>query len=572
VTRRFRAYAIYGAFKLLRGYYVAFATDAAYVAPAPDKGAIYKILAMDWVPVLGGGASSSSSAGGRAGGAGASSVGLTPAEEEEEATYLRLLRQIADTKSFYFGHGYNITRSLQRNSRAGSSSGPGSSPSSSAAGASSSSASSAASAGSGALATSASGAESGAAATPSSFADGSPADEPFFWNRTAASSIIEARAFDFLTPVMNGFVGCAEASPNFNFTIVLISRRASARQGTRFNVRGADSDGNVANFVETEQVLLFGSGAVSSFVQIRGSIPVLWEQTPTGKYTPKCTLTDRKSSSQTVFQRHMEAQIARYGRVAAVNLIDQKGDQKRLGEEYESMCKWLGSQNLAYEWFDFHARCKKTWEALRDLTSKLEPVMAEEGFFLRDESGRVVSEQSGVLRTNCMDNLDRTNVVQSLFARRAALATVPGALEAARKSDSLLSSTFTVFDTRFNNLWADNADAVSLLYSGTGALKTDFTRSGKRTYIIGKKLAVGDLYDGWNSVQRYVINNFVDGRTQDAWDLFVGNFVPERIVHKGGAGAAAGGKMGGTSAIRAHMKEMTPVSEVVCFLGDACAG
>jgi hypothetical protein len=26
------------------------------------------------------------------------------------------------------------------------------------------------------------------------------------------------------------------------------------------------------------------------------------------------------------------------------------------------------------------------------------------------------------------------------------------------------------------NLWADNADAISMQYSGTGALKTDYTR------------------------------------------------------------------------------------------------
>jgi hypothetical protein len=36
----------------------------------------------------------------------------------------------------------------------------------------------------------------------------------------------------------------------------------------------------------------------------------------------------------------------------------------------------------------------------------------------------VQSQQVGVLRTNCVDCLDRTNVVQSLFARKAAEATL----------------------------------------------------------------------------------------------------------------------------------------------------
>jgi len=35
----------------------------------------------------------------------------------------------------------------------------------------------------------------------------------------------------------------------------LISRLSCERAGTRFNVRGVNDDGNVANFVETEQVV-----------------------------------------------------------------------------------------------------------------------------------------------------------------------------------------------------------------------------------------------------------------------------------------------------------------------------
>ncbi len=33
-------------------------------------------------------------------------------------------------------------------------------------------------------------------------------------------------------------------------------------------------------------------------------------------------------------------------------------------------------------------------------------------FFQCDASGRILQQQRGVIRTNCMDNLDRTNVVQ----------------------------------------------------------------------------------------------------------------------------------------------------------------
>lgn len=56
-------------------------------------------------------------------------------------------------------------------------------------------------------------------------------------------------------------------------------------------------------------------------------------------------------------------------------------------------------------------------------------------------------------------------------------------------------------------VWADNADIVSTQYSGTGALKTDFTRTGKRTRM-------GALKDGINSLTRYYKNNFADGFRQ----------------------------------------------------------
>ena len=34
----------------------------------------------------------------------------------------------------------------------------------------------------------------------------------------------------------------------------------------------------------------------------------------------------------------------------------------------------------------------------------------------------------------------------------------------------------------FREGWTNNADIMSYLYTGTPALKTDFTRTGKRTY------------------------------------------------------------------------------------------
>lgn len=64
----------------------------------------------------------------------------------------------------------------------------------------------------------------------------------------------------------------------------------------------------------------------------------------------------------------------------------------------------------------------------------------------------------------------------------------------------------------FREGWTDNADVMSYLYTGTPALKTDFTRTGKRTYK-------GAFNDGVNSVTRYYINNFTDGHYHDCLDI-----------------------------------------------------
>lgn len=62
------------------------------------------------------------------------------------------------------------------------------------------------------------------------------------------------------------------------------------------------------------------------------------------------------------------------------------------------------------------------------------------------------------------------------------------------------------------------------MYSGTGALKTDFTRTGQRT-------KAGALQDLSNSLTRYVKNNFKDGQRQDAFDLFLGNYqIPAKVA------------------------------------------
>lgn len=58
----------------------------------------------------------------------------------------------------------------------------------------------------------------------------------------------------------------------------MITRRSFKKGGTRYNARGMDTKGQVANFCETEQIIIINNYCFSH-LQIRGSVPMFWKQT-----------------------------------------------------------------------------------------------------------------------------------------------------------------------------------------------------------------------------------------------------------------------------------------------------
>jgi hypothetical protein len=56
-------------------------------------------------------------------------------------------------------------------------------------------------------------------------------------------------------------------------------------------------------------------------------------------------------------------------------------------------------------------------------------------------------------------------------------------------------------------VWADHADEIATAYGGSAALKSDFTRTSKRT-------CKGAFDDGVKSTLRYLKNNYFDGARQ----------------------------------------------------------
>jgi len=342
------------------------------------------------------------------------------------------------------------------------------------------------------------------------------ADERFVWNRHLIQEMgSHPELVKFILPIMHGFVQSHNCSINRTQVIyTLISRRCCFRAGTRFFMRGVDSEGQVANYVETEQIVEY-QGEKCSFVQTRGSIPIFWSQLPNIKYKPKPEASAAVNHLEGL-SRHFDTQVLNYGKQVIINLIDQKGAEGKLEKTFADVVTSFPSPFVKYEPFDFHHECRKMrYDRLQILLDRINPEQEEYGYFLLMKDGSVVQQQDGVFRTNCIDCLDRTNVVQSLLARRNLLQVFQkmGILHEGQRVEDQLD-----FEMLFKNVWADHADTISTQYSGTGALKTDFTRTGKRT-------KAGLLQDGYRSLMRYYKNNFADGFRQDSIDLFLGNHV-----------------------------------------------
>jgi hypothetical protein len=66
-------------------------------------------------------------------------------------------------------------------------------------------------------------------------------------------------------------------------------------------------------------------------VQLRGSMPFIWKQTPDFKWSPKCTIDPNDKLNVDITRKNYQDIKKYYENCTMVNLIDKKGTQKRMG-------------------------------------------------------------------------------------------------------------------------------------------------------------------------------------------------------------------------------------------------
>ncbi|XP_053759099.1 synaptojanin-1 isoform X6 [Panthera pardus] len=341
-------------------------------------------------------------------------------------------------------------------------------------------------------------------------------DNRFFWNQSLHLHLKHygVNCDDWLLRLMCGGVEIRTIyAAHKQAKACLISRLSCERAGTRFNVRGTNDDGHVANFVETEQVVYLDD-SVSSFIQIRGSVPLFWEQPGLQVGSHRVRMSRGFEANAPAFDRHFRTLKNLYGKQIIVNLLGSKEGEHMLSKAFQSHLKASEhAADIQMVNFDYHQMVKGgKAEKLHSVLKPQVQKFVDYGFFYFNGS-EVQRCQTGTVRTNCLDCLDRTNSVQA-FLGLEMLAKQLEALGLAEKPQLV-----TRFLEVFRSMWSVNGDSISKIYAGTGALE-------------GKAKA-GKLKDGARSVTRTIQNNFFDSSKQEAIDvLLLGNTLNSDLADK----------------------------------------
>ncbi|KAG8227890.1 hypothetical protein J437_LFUL008204 [Ladona fulva] len=331
-------------------------------------------------------------------------------------------------------------------------------------------------------------------------------DNRFFWNRMLHIHFLRfgVNCSKWLLKTMCGsaeirtvYVGHRQARA------AIISRLSCERAGTRFNVRGTNDDGHVANFVETEQVIFLDS-EVTSYVQTRGSVPLFWEQPGVQVGSHKVKMSRGYEVSAPAFDKHLSLIKERYGHQAIVNLlgsslIGSKEGEAVLSQLFQTQHNTsTHGKDIPHILFDYHQECRGgNPRNLIKLKKRVAPYINSYSLF-HCRGTDILRAQKGTIRTNCLDCLDRTNCVQTYFG----LEILCKQLQILQLNDK--QQIISRFEEMFKQMWINNGNEVSKIYAGTGAIQG------------GSK-----LMDGARSAARTIQNNLLDNSKQEAIDILL---------------------------------------------------
>ncbi|CAH1788511.1 unnamed protein product [Owenia fusiformis] len=373
----------------------------------------------------------------------------------------------------------------------------------------------------------------------------------YVWNNHMLEQVDSNLHPDWLLYIIHGFIWqsriCVYGRSLF---LTIIARRSNQFAGTRFLKRGANDQGYVANEVETEQivndasVMSFNHGSFTSFVQLRGSIPSYWSQDITTMVPKPPIVVDQADPYNSAAGQHFNDVLGRYGSpVIIVNLVKKREKRKHeslLSTEFVSSLQYLNQflppqHNILYIGFDMaRVNKSKSSNVMNRLAEIAEQCVKRTGFFrskpslscnestpherwqgidgIKTETGWL---QRGIIRTNCVDCLDRTNTAQFAVGKCALAYQLYGL--------GVIASPELEFDTdcvrMLEELYEDQGDTLALQYGGSQLVHRIQTYRKTSPWTSNSR-------DIMQTLSRYYSNAFSDSDKQHAINLFLGVFEP----------------------------------------------
>ncbi|XP_058822888.1 polyphosphoinositide phosphatase [Topomyia yanbarensis] len=344
----------------------------------------------------------------------------------------------------------------------------------------------------------------------------------FVWNAYLLKPMECILHKDWKLEVIHGFISESSISifgrPIY---VCLIARRSTRFAGTRFLKRGANYFGDVANEVETEQIVLDGT-RMCSFSQLRGSVPSHWSQ-DVSKMVPKPQIAlDLSDPYGETSGKHYERLMFHYGApVIILNLVKKREKRRHesvLSDEMVSSVDYLNQFlppqfRIKYIDFDMARKSRGKGNVMESLAKYAEGVIQQTGMFFLDEV--FVTQQTGIVRVNCVDCLDRTNTAQFAIGK-CALAYQLYEMGFLKERKLEFESECV---TMLENLYEDHGDTLALQYGGSQLVHRI------KTY---RKTAAwaSQGNDIIQTLSRYCSNTFSDTEKQHSINLFLGYYIP----------------------------------------------
>ncbi|GFZ08158.1 phosphoinositide phosphatase family protein [Actinidia rufa] len=319
---------------------------------------------------------------------------------------------------------------------------------------------------------------------------------------------------------------------------------------------------------------------ISSVVQNRGSIPLFWSQeTSRLNIKPDITLSKKDHEYQAT-RLHFQNLVKRYGNpIIVLNLIktrEKKPRESILRAEFGNAIALInkdltGENRLKFLHWDLNKYSKNKATDVLSLLGKVaayalnftgffycqvSPTSGTKGLInwsyfenndngdcsvqklcgtkqdanieIRDNTSSIDASgnhflkqpmfQKGVLRTNCIDCLDRTNVAQYAFG----LVALGHQLHALGFIDDQIIDLDSPLADDLMRLYERMGDTLALQYGGSAAHNKIFSQRR------GQWKAATQSQEFFRTLQRYYNNAYMDAEKQDAINVFLGHFQPQQ--------------------------------------------